>query len=392
MIPAHRSIGVRRRLVILLSVVALVGVSLVLGPLSDVSLFAAKGSCLAHPDRPKCQSSTTRPRVTTTTTRGDIQPSFPIRASFYYPWFPEGWKQQGYNPFTNYTPSLGFYNGSDITVVRKQIAAMQYGGQEAGIASWWGRGTPTDGRIPLLLNAAQPTRFRWSLYYEAEAQRDPTVAQIRSDLAYIDQRYGHAPGYLRVGGRPVLFVYADSHDGCAMASRWAQANSNSRFFVVLKVFPGYKQCASQPAGWHQYAPSSATDSQAQESFSISPGFYKKGEASPRLARDPARWAQNVRGDGGVTRAVAVGDDVQRVGRGNVGRVGEAVGIVHRSGHVPRCPPSDPRRRNTTTAHDNNAHDSAHDDDTAAADDDDHWRHAGEDQAHRRHDGREPHLV
>lgn len=293
MMRVHLSFGARRRLVIFLSVIALLGVSVTFGPLSDTTLFAAKSSCRKHPTRPKCLSTTTRPGATTTS-GGDIQPSFPIHASFYYPWFPEAWNQQGFNPFTNYTPSLGFYNGSDTAVVGAQIAAMQYGGQQAGIASWWGRGTPTDGRIPLLLNAARSTTFRWSLYYEPESTGDPSVAQIGTDLAYIDQHYGNAPGHLRVGGRPVLFVYADPNDGCAMASRWAQANSNNRFFLVLKVFSGYLNCASQPDGWHQYAPSVATDSQPQNSFSISPGFYKKGEASPRLARDPARWAQNVR--------------------------------------------------------------------------------------------------
>jgi hypothetical protein len=286
MMRVRLSFGARRRLMVFLSVIVLLGVSVAFGPLSEPTLFAANGSCRKHPTRPRC--------TTTTTSGADVQPSFPIRASFYYPWFPEGWKQQGYNPFTNYTPSAGFYNGSDIAVVKSQIAAMQYGGQQAGIASWWGRGTATDQRIPLLLNAAQPTKFRWSLYYEPEGQGNPTPAQIGTDLAYIDQHYGHAPGYLRVGGRPVLFVYADPSDGCAMASRWAQANSNGRFFIVLKVFSGYRSCASQPAGWHQYAPAVATDSQPQNSFSISPGFYKKGEASPRLARDPVRWAQNVR--------------------------------------------------------------------------------------------------
>jgi hypothetical protein len=42
----------------------------------------------------------------------DSQPSFPIRAAFYYPWFPEAWNQQGFNRFTDYTPSLGFYDAS----------------------------------------------------------------------------------------------------------------------------------------------------------------------------------------------------------------------------------------------------------------------------------------
>lgn len=222
----------------------------------------------------------------------DPQPSLPIHAAFYYPWFPEAWNQQGFNPYTNYTPSNGFYDGSDPAVIAQQIAAMRYGGLDAGIASWWGTGSQTDGRIPLLLDAAKTTPFRWSLYFEQESLGDPSVTSISTALGYIDTHYGHETAYLRVGGKPVIFVYADANDGCGMASRWKQANAG-RFYVVLKVFPGYLSCADQPNSWHQYAPSVATDSQPGQSFSVSPGFYKKGEASPRLARNLTRWANNV---------------------------------------------------------------------------------------------------
>src|SRR5438128_715245 len=68
----------------------------------------------------------------------DVQPSLPLRAAFYYPWFPEAWQQQGIYPYTYYTPTLGYYNSSDPTVILQHIAAMQYGGIQAGIASWWG--------------------------------------------------------------------------------------------------------------------------------------------------------------------------------------------------------------------------------------------------------------
>ena len=45
------------------------------------------------------------------TTGGDAQPSMPIRAAFYYPWFPETWGPSS-NPFTNYHPSAGLYDSS----------------------------------------------------------------------------------------------------------------------------------------------------------------------------------------------------------------------------------------------------------------------------------------
>ena len=238
-------------------------------------------------------TTTVAPTTTTTTPRGDVQPAFPIRAAFYYPWFPEGWNQQGFNPFSNYTPSLGYYDNSNASTLATHVSEMSGAGLDAAIASWWGQGSHTDQRVPELLNAASGSAFRWTLYYEPEGSGDPTVARISSDLGYIDSHYGSSPTFLRHNGHPVIFVYADSSDGCAMADRWAQADPTHRFWVVLKVFSGYTSCVSQPQGWHQYAPAVAEDSQAPYSYSISPGFYKKGEAAPRLARDPARWATSV---------------------------------------------------------------------------------------------------
>ncbi|HSB02550.1 MAG TPA: DNRLRE domain-containing protein [Anaerolineales bacterium] len=222
----------------------------------------------------------------------DTQPSFPIRAAFYYPWFPEAWNQQGFNPFTNYTPSIGFYDGGSQTVIKGQIIAMQYGGIQAGIASWWGQGSTTDKKMPALLQAAAGTNFRWSVYYENESQGNPTVAQLTSDLTYLRDRYGNDPSFLRINGRFVVFVYADGSDSCGMADRWKQANTVGAY-IVLKVFAGYRNCASQPDGWHQYSPAVAADSQQGYSYAISPGFWKKG-SSVVLARNLTRWGQNVK--------------------------------------------------------------------------------------------------
>lgn len=219
------------------------------------------------------------------------QPALPIRAAFYYPWFPETWGNLS-DPFTNYHPSLGYYDSSDASTIASHIDAMLYGNIEAGIASWWGQGTRTDQRIPLLLDAAAGQPFWWTLYHEGEGQGDPTVAQIQSDLVYIRDHYASSPNYLRVGGKFVVFVYAQGTDGCGMADRWKQANTVGAY-VVLKVFSGYRNCASQPDGWHQYAPAVAADSQAGHSYAISPGFWLKGEAAPRLARDINRWRQNI---------------------------------------------------------------------------------------------------
>jgi hypothetical protein len=231
--------------------------------------------------------------VPTATLPPSWQPAFPIRAAFYYPWFPEAWNQLGIDPYTNYHPTLGFY--STISVINAHITAMRYAGFTAGIASWWGQGSKTDGRMDALLSAASGVHFRWAIYYEQESTGDPTTAQISADLAYIQNQYASSPGYLKVNGRFVVFVYASGTDGCGMVDRWAQGNAVNAY-VVLKVFGGYKSCASQPDGWHQYGPAAAIDGQPGYSYTISPGFWKAGTTpgiAPYLVRDPVRWVSNI---------------------------------------------------------------------------------------------------
>lgn len=221
----------------------------------------------------------------------DLQPSLPLRAAFYYPWFPEAWTQRGMQPYTKYTPALGYYESSESTIIRQHIAAMKYGHIAAAIASWWGRDTHTDRRIPLLLAAAAGSSFRWAVYYEAESLGNPDAATLQADLIYLRERYGTGPSYLRIADRFVVFVYADPNDRCDMVERWHQANTVGAY-VVLKVFDGYRTCAHQPDGWHQYAPAMPEDSQGHDSYTISPGFDQAGE-SARLPRDLGRWERSV---------------------------------------------------------------------------------------------------
>jgi hypothetical protein len=226
-----------------------------------------------------------------TSTGNDL--TFPIRAAFYYTWFPESWDQSGLNPYSHYQPTLGYYSEDDPAVIAQHIAAMQYGKIQAGIASWWGQGHYTDQRVPALLKAGEEMGFRWSLYVESEGYGDPSVDSIRSDLEYIRDHYASSPAFLKIDGRFVVFVYADRNDGCGMASRWAQANTVGAY-LVLKVFSGYRTCPDQPDTWHQYAPDLAQKQVGSNSFTISPGFWKADDPDPRLQRDIERWNADVR--------------------------------------------------------------------------------------------------
>jgi hypothetical protein len=230
------------------------------------------------------------------------QPRFPIRAAFFYAWFPEAWEQRSQRPFTRFRPLLGHYDSGLRETIAAQVQALSYGGFQAAIVSWWGPGQKYESeRLPALFATAAEVdpRFRFALYYEQEGRGDPPVKALVQDLEYVRMRYAAAGNHLRVDGRPVLFVYNSGDQDCSVVGRWSAAAAVVDFYVVLKVFPGWSECREQPDGWHEYAPASPYVEYAPASpdvtgsVSISPGFWHAADDAPILPRDLQRWRRDV---------------------------------------------------------------------------------------------------
>ncbi|MBW8741937.1 MAG: hypothetical protein JF623_04780 [Acidobacteria bacterium] len=221
------------------------------------------------------------------------QPAFPIRATFYYAWYPEAWTRGATFPYTFFHPTLDYYSSDGAAVVREQTEAMRYAHLNAAVYSWWGAQSDTDERFWRYLAAARTTPFRWAVYYEPEGYGAPSVARLRADLEYIRDTYAPRPAYLKVGGHFVVFVYGDAADACATAQRWHDANAGIDAYVVLKAFADFRSCPAQPSAWHEYSSDHAEYSLAPDSYMVSPAFAERREAAPRLARDPGRWRQDV---------------------------------------------------------------------------------------------------
>ena len=274
-------------------------------------------------------SSTAGPGVDTGVTAAPPelpQPTFPIRAAFFYPWYPEAWRQNGISPFTDSHPSRGLLRLDRRRPSRRSPACLRLRGVRRRLYSWWGQGSKEDARLPAMLARTRATGspVRWAIYHEREGNGpDPLVAQLTSDLDYIRSRYAPDPAYLKVDGKPVIFAYADAADGCGMVDRWHRANEPAHdFYVVLKVFDGYRTCSALPEGRHQYAPSIRADRQPSFSFSVSPGFDLTGPEPGRLPRDLPAFRAAVR------QMVASGEPWQ---------------LLRRSTSGARTPPPSPRR-------------------------------------------------
>lgn len=252
----------------------------------------------------------------------DTANTFPNGSSlvgaFYYPWTGgkdtptpnqyAHWKDEGHKPpyswASNYLPDINpaifdpsneLYDSNDPTVVKKQLAWMDKAGVDFVISSWWGQNHYTDKALSNIFTNVLPAsdnpnpNTKFVIYYEKEGFADIPVDEIISDINYIKTKYGNSEYYLKIDGKPVVFVYntlggAIDETPFAEAQKWDTARKQTGIFVVLKVFTDYKLNSNLADGWHQYAPTKSFEAQADWSAFVSPGFWKYDEA-PRLARE-----------------------------------------------------------------------------------------------------------
>lgn len=240
-----------------------------------------------------------------------FQPTAPYHATFFYPWYgnmsidktwnhwdyqthlpPTNW-YSNYLPDTNpasFDPATELYSSHDQTTAYWQLRKLAEAKQEVGIASWWGRNHPTDVNMKWMISDVMNRtdnpypNFRWALYYEIEGTTNPSTQDLVKDLLYIKEQYGGQTAYLRIDNKPVIFVHGGPQDGTKMVERWMKARAVTGFYVMLKTVNGYANFVNQPDGWYDYTATKRTDEVEKHAFSVSPGFWKEGEAA-RLPRN-----------------------------------------------------------------------------------------------------------
>src|SRR5215472_267026 len=125
---------------------------------------------------------------------------------------------------------------------------MKQAGIQFGISSWWGKGSDTDETFSYILNNIMPNKinpypsFKWAILYELEGYSDPPVEELVNDLSYIKEKYASSPYYLKIDGKPVIFVYNSVESGSTALNdlaRWSIARQSTGFYTVMKVDPLY---------------------------------------------------------------------------------------------------------------------------------------------------------
>ena len=148
---------------------------------------------------------------------------------------------------TAHFPAFGAYDSHDPAIIDRQVTLARAAGITGFISSWWGQGTFEDQGIPLLIAAAGKQHFAVSAYYEIIHGSDPAsrVQAATSDLDYLLAHYGASPAWLRVGSKPVLFIYGRALHELAPA-QWQvviaqvrRANPNGVLLIADSKEPEY---------------------------------------------------------------------------------------------------------------------------------------------------------
>ncbi len=127
-------------------------------------------------------------------------------------------------------PVLGAYDSNDPKVIEQHCQWARGAGIDGFIYSWWGVERYEEKPLPRLLDTAQKHRLSVCIYYEAVPQPGD-LRSVLPDLRHILQRFGRHPAYLKVEGRPVVFVYGRAMEQLSLA-QWAWV-----WETIAKEFP-----------------------------------------------------------------------------------------------------------------------------------------------------------
>jgi len=127
-------------------------------------------------------------------------------AAFYHTWYLnpkydnrwDHWNQSDFQPpldiGSDFYPLLGAYSSNNPDVVAQHFAWMRQAGIGVVIADWWGRGSPTDQALPLVLDMAD--RYGLKVGFVLEQYDGRSADSLVSDIRYLKELYG---------GHPALF-------------------------------------------------------------------------------------------------------------------------------------------------------------------------------------------
>jgi hypothetical protein len=105
-------------------------------------------------------------------------------------------------------PQTGPYDSRDPGRIRTQLSLARAAGLDGFAVSWWGRESEDSAVLAALFRQAGEAGLVVAPYYETGELWPRGARGVAADLLALLDRHGAEPAWLRVGGVPVVFLYA----------------------------------------------------------------------------------------------------------------------------------------------------------------------------------------
>jgi glycoprotein endo-alpha-1,2-mannosidase len=132
---------------------------------------------------------------------------------YYYPWYFDDFHGGNYlreHLVPMQEPVLGEYNDRNSDVIDQHLEWSHYAGINFWATSWWGPGSRED--ITLLnhiLQHPELDNLKIAIMYETTGRTSDFTdySNLGPDITYLANHYFNHPNYLKINGKPVIFIY-----------------------------------------------------------------------------------------------------------------------------------------------------------------------------------------
>jgi glycoprotein endo-alpha-1,2-mannosidase len=159
----------------------------------------------------------------------------PTVGVYYYPWYGSFSGGHSLNQSLRehltppQPPAIGNYNNRDSATIASHIDQSHQGNVDFWAVSWWGPNSAenTTFRNSILTNP-RASELKYAVHYESTGRlgdfANPNFANLTPDFRYLAANYFQNPNYLKIDGRPVVFMYVTRAYFNTPASRDAVAS------------------------------------------------------------------------------------------------------------------------------------------------------------------------
>src|SRR5215218_8928956 len=133
----------------------------------------------------------------------------PLVMALYYPWYDEGTWESGMTADQPLVPYASWHRET----IERHVGWAKDAGLDVLVSAWFGPrdDNPTEHNLKTLLDVSQSTPLRTAILLETDSgEFFPNRAALVDGLRTALSTHVNHPGYLRVDGRPVIFVWRPS--------------------------------------------------------------------------------------------------------------------------------------------------------------------------------------